>query len=120
MTDPDHANQTLLTAALGVLLSGVVAWQTGVPLTGRSLELAPAGVGFAAAGATGVFLDATAPGRRLASALAGTRAGELLVLAVGIVVLVFFSAVHTFPYPGALASGILGASLGTLVRLALP
>lgn len=119
MTVPAHARQTLLTAALGVLLSGIVAWKTGIPIAVGSLELAPFAVGLVVASALGVFLNATDAGRRLAMALAETRAGELLVLALGILVLVFFSGVHTFPYPGALASGILGASLGSLIRLAL-
>lgn len=111
------ARRFVLFALLGVALAFVVAWQTGVPLRPASLSVSWTIAGLTIGAATSLLLYHTGPGTQLRTLLAETRAGQLLVLVVGIVVLVLFRGVHAFPYTAELASATLGASLGSLAPL---
>jgi|GEM_PF-3529425 len=114
------ATQLVLVAFLGVVLAFVVAWRTGVPIRPASLSGSWTIAGLTVGAAASLLLYQTGPGTQLRAFLAETRAGQFLVLIIGIVVLVLFRGVHAFPYTAELASTILGVSLGSLASLLAP
>lgn len=115
---PQPAN-VVLVAILGALLALVVAWRTGVHLHPGNVRLTWFVGGAIAAALLGMFLHATNPGTRLLDYLSNNPRGKLFVLLFGAAVLVLFRGVLDVRQAAEFASGILGASLGSLVRLGL-
>lgn len=117
-TSPSRAN-VVLVAVLGVLLALVVAWRTGVHLHPASIDLSWFVAGALTAVLLGLFLHATPPGTRLLDYLSNTNAGQLLVLLLGAAIIVLFRGVLDARHAAELASVLLGASIGSLARLAV-
>lgn len=115
--EPPSRGQVALRALLGAGLAFVIAWQTAVPLRPASLDIAAAAAGLFLALVASLFLYRTSVGATFRGFLDDSAVGRFLVLFTGIVILVLFSGIHAFPYPAALASGILGASIGSLAAL---
>lgn len=118
MTAPNPA-KVVLVAVLGALLAAVLAWRNAVPVRPASLELPAFGIGLLFAVVAAIALHATGPGQRLVGFLSTTNAGQVLVLLLGAAIIVLFRGAHGAPFVPELASGILGASVGSLVRLGL-
>lgn len=123
MPDPAHpqpvSRQVWLVAVLGALLALLVAWQTGVPLTPGAIAHLPFAAGLLLTAALGVFLHGTAPGNALRWFLANTNWGQFVLLVAALLLLFYFQRVHDVAYAAELASAILGASVGSLARLAV-
>ena len=116
--DPQSPN-VVLVAVLGVLLALVVAWRTGVHLHPASVHLAWFTAGTVAAVLLGLFLHGTAPGTRLLDYLSNSTSGQFLVLLLGAAIIVLFRGVVDPRQAPELVSVILGASIGSLARLAV-
>lgn len=119
MTTKPQSPNVVLVALLGVMLALVVAWRTGVHVHPTGLDLPWFAVGLVAAALLGLFLHATAPGARLLDYLSNSGSGHLLVLLAGAAIIVLFRAVIDVRQAAALVSVLLGASLGSLARLAV-
>lgn len=117
-THPQPA-KVVLVAVLGVLLALLVAWRTGVHLHPASIHLSWFAAGAVAAAALGVFLHATPQGTRFLEYLSNTSSGQLLVLLLGAAVIVLFRGLVDPRQAAELVSVILGASLGSLARIAV-
>lgn len=119
MTTRPGSPKVVLVAVLGVMLALLVAWRTGVHVHPASIQLSWFAVGAIAAAALGVFLHATPQGTRLLDYLSNTGSGQLLVLLLGAAIIVLFRGLVDVRQAAELVSVIIGASLGSLARLAI-
>lgn len=117
MTTKPKPRQLVLVAVLGAMLALLVAWQSGIPIEPATLHLASFAIALGATAVIVLFLLATPRGNQLLDFLSNTTGGNLVVLLLGGVIIVLFRGLHGSPYAAELASGILGASIGTLVPL---
>lgn len=111
--------QVALVAILGGLLALLIAWRTGVPFHPASVELGAFAIGLVGTAILAAFLHGTTIGNRIRWVLANTNWGQFALLVAALVLLYIFQRVHEFAYAAELASGILGASIGSLVRLGI-
>lgn len=119
MTTKPQPPNVVLVAVLGVLLAFVVAWRTGVHLHPASIHLSWFAVGVIAALLLGLFLHGTTPGTRLLDYLSNNTSGQLLVLLLGAAIIVLFRGLVDVRQAAELVSALLGASIGSLARLAV-
>lgn len=117
-THPQPA-KVVLVAVLGAMLALLVAWRTGVHLHPAGIHLSWFAAGAIAAAAIGLFLHSTAQGTRLLDYLSNTGSGQLLVLLLGAAIIVLFRGLVDPRQAAELVSVILGASVGSLARLAV-
>lgn len=119
MTTRPPSPNVVLVAVLGVLLALVVAWRTGVHLHPASIHPAWFAAGTVATVLLGLFIHGTSPGARLLDYLSNSTSGQLLVLLLGAAVIVLFRGVVDPRQAAELVSVLLGASIGSLARLAV-
>lgn len=111
--------QVVVVAVFGAALALLVAWQTDLPLSPTSLHVPAFLAGTLGTAVVALFVHGTRPGNATRWFIANTRWGRLVAIAVTIGLLVFFSSVHQTPYAAELVAAILGASVGSLARLAV-
>ena len=111
--------KVVLVTVLGVMLAAAVAWRTGVHLHPTTIHVSWFAAGAVTAILLGVFLHATPQGARLLGYLSNTGAGQLLVLLLGAAIIVLFRGLVDVQQAAELVSVLLGASVGSLARLAL-
>lgn len=111
--------QVVLVAVLGALLGLLVAWRTGVPLQPSSLDVGWFTVAAVATAAIAVILHGTRQGNAVRWFLANTNWGQFIMLVAALLLLAYFSRLDDVAYTAELASVILGASVGSLARLAV-
>lgn len=114
-----HPARVVLVAVLGLMLTVAIAWRTGVHLHPAGIQLPAFVTGLLGAALLGLFLHATAPGARVLDYLSNTTPGQLLVLLVGAAIILLVRGVLDVRYAAELVSLIIGASIGSLARLAL-